>query len=511
MIPQIAKAMSKGFSANQIVNFLLRKFPNHKDAIEKALAAGFTADQVIRYLSRDSGQKLEEPEINTSYSRMRDKDIKRKETSQNAVLGGLGALGAAPFALNALAGMNAPNTAMAMQHAMPNQIKAMTPALTGQSPQQMLQQLPSQPPISPTPQAPIAPSPVGQAPTVAQPPITPQAINPQRDIKKSVDILQNLGEVERVKNLINGGLPTKDIAGVLKAIMPKDKYKVLESQEGGVEALIDDLQQSLQATEQVSSEAIIQPPIENQELTPQETAIEQAEIAPEEIEPPKPIAKNDVVSSPDGIGTVKEIRNGQAIVEVDGKLKKVDESDLEPPAFTDNEIADAYDNLMAKIPEPERSAFISWAGYDENTRILGYIPRGGKYEELTDITPEEAELIRTGKGVARTSGERTEGIWVVGGDTRGLISQIQHDRRRVREAQEAKQLKLGLELPKKEKEERGGMKPLFDEMAYAREKSEARKKKAALEAREAKKKAKEEEKARLKREKDEAKKRKKQA
>ena len=60
---------------------------------------------------------------------------------------------------------------------------------------------------------------------------------------------------------------------------------------------------------------------------------------------------------------------------------------------------------------------------------------------------------------------------MVGEDTRGgLISQIIWDRKHKKEAEEKKQLTLGLELPKKEKEDKG-MKPIFDEMKYAREKS----------------------------------------
>ncbi len=210
------------------------------------------------------------------------------------------------------------------------------------------------------------------------------------------------------------------------------------------------------------------------------------------------IEKNSIVSSPEGVGEIKEIRNGQALVEIDGKLHKVKEEDLEPPLYSDDEIADAYDNLMAKIPEKERSGFISWAGYDENTNELGFIPRGGKYEVITDISPEEAKMIKEGTGTARTNGEVREGLWIAGGETRGgVISQIIHDRRRKREAEEKKQGKFDFNLLKPEKEDRG-MKPQFDEMAYARNLSRAREKKA-----------KDEERARKKKEKDEAKKRKK--
>jgi hypothetical protein len=206
------------------------------------------------------------------------------------------------------------------------------------------------------------------------------------------------------------------------------------------------------------------------------------------------------VSSPNGLGILKELRSGQALVEVEGKIQKVKEEDLEPPLYTDDEIADTYEDLMAKIPEEHKSGFISWAGYDDGRNVLGFIPRGGKYEELSNITPEEARMIKEGKGVARTTGETREGLWIVGEDTRGgVISQIIHDRRKKHKAEEEKQGKFALNLPKREKEDKG-MKPLFDEMAYARELSRERERKKKLA-----------EKERLKKEKDEAKKRAKQA
>ena len=212
----------------------------------------------------------------------------------------------------------------------------------------------------------------------------------------------------------------------------------------------------------------------------------------------KPIGKSTIVSTPQGEGEVKSISNGKAIVEIDGKAHKIDEKDLEPSIYTDDDVADAYDRIMAVIPEEHRSGFIQWAGYDEDRNVLGFIPRGGKYEEITNITPDEAKRVKEGKGVARTTGENREGLWVAGEDTRGgIISQIIWDRRKKNKAEEEKQLSFDLNMSKPEKQDRG-MKPLFDEMGYAREKSREREKAKKLAERE-----------RKKREKDEAKKRKK--
>ena len=227
--------------------------------------------------------------------------------------------------------------------------------------------------------------------------------------------------------------------------------------------------------------------IEKQAGMPFEQVVEQHKaFKPPEPEAPK-IAKNSSVIAPQGVGEVKEIRGENAIVEVDGKKHKVPVEELEAPAFTDEEVADKYDALFAAIPESERSGFISWSGYDENLNKLGFIPRGGKYEELFDITPEEAQQIKEGTGTARTSGEVREGLWVAGEETRGgVISQIIDKRKKQAQALEERQLKL-FPLPKAEKQDRG-MKPIFDELAYARAKSQEREKRLKAEER-AKKKA----------------------
>lgn len=266
----------------------------------------------------------------------------------------------------------------------------------------------------------------------------------------------------------------------------------------------EDLAKQLAKSYEGISQQLTNPEMQT-ELQPNDENIPEAkEMIEEPTEEAKPIQKHETVSTPHGIGEVKSIKEKSALVEIDGKLHKVGIEELERPLFTDDDVADAYDDLMAKIPEEHRSGFISWAGYDEDKNEIGFIPRGGKYEVLTNITPEEAKKIKEGKGIARTTGTNREGLWVQGEDTRGgVISQIIHDRRKSNKKEEDKQLKLDFNLPKREKEDRG-MKPIFDEMAHARGLSQERDKKKALEAREKKKREKE----RLKREENEAKKRK---
>lgn len=510
MYAQIAKAISSGFTSRQIIDHLLKKFPDQSSKIKDALAAGFTVDQVVTYLGggKKALNRMSLPQetstgVNTEFAKTQQKDINRSQMQNKYAM----AAGSA-----AVGGLGAGMATKALSRALPTNLLEY-----GQNTLQQPQSNPltSQSPMGPGPTSPgvqVLGTPKPNAPpqqmpgteSIPQPQSSAQPILPQRDIKKSVDLIKNIGEEQRVKNLIDGGLPPKDIAGVLRKLLGKDKLQALEASEGGLEAAIEDYAQSTQ--QQPQELAPMESP--SQELDAGQPGIEEItqEIAPQElnlpeetIEPSKPIEKNQTVVTPHGIGEVKEIRNGKAVVEVDGKKHQVNEADLQPTTYTDEDIADTYDKMMGMIPESERSGFISWAGYDENRKVLGYIPRGGNYEELSNITPEEAEIIKTGKGIARTSGKNTEGMWVVGGDTRGLISQIQHDRRRKRESEEKKQLKL-FDIPKPEKQDRG-MKPLYDEMAYPRGLSEARIKKAKDEARAKKKQEKEDEKERIKRKK----------
>lgn len=503
----IFQALNSGYPPQQILGFLSKAFPQLAPQISKATSAGYSAQKILGFLSKtvrnDIRPGMSETEIHSANKRH------DAQLTKNGLMAVGGAI-AAPIAGQVLGN--------ALQRALPSSLQAgsalaqsppspTTPNIPGLNISPSANQQPGNPAgnnaiqLVLSQQTPITPPQSAGAPNIPQPPVSAQPLNPQRDIKKSVDILKNLGFEANVKNMLEGGLPPKDIAAALKTMMPKDKFKALEAQQGGIEGVINDY---AEATQQQPQElAPVEPT--SQELDEGKQAIEKAQEAIE----PKPITKNSIVASPQGVGEVKEIRNGKAIIEVDGKLHKVDEKDLESPAFSDEDVADAYDNLMAKIQEEHKSGFISWAGYDEDRNVIGFIPRGGKYEELSDISPMEAQIIKDGVGTARTSGETREGLWVVGEDTRGgLISQIIHDRRRKREAEEKKQGKFAFELPKKEKEDKG-MKPIFDEMAHARGLSQARDKAKKDKERAEKKAQKELEKARLKKVKDEAKKRKK--
>lgn len=469
MLSQISKALETGFTEDQVLDFVVKKFPKFASKIMGAKSAGFNGRQILNTLLGQKKERENNDQPRTEYEGTINKDKAEQNSRQNQ------AVAAGTLAATSLA---APIAASALQRAIPSSLQSLLPAMTASTTGQ--NQLAN--PIDNTSQQP--PLDLGNAN-----PTQPINIEQPKENSNKLDRLWTGFEKGRDKGF------DFDSDGFLKIAKRMKSTGEIKSRE--------DFEKFYNLFEQKKNEGKDLPAAlkeasaeyDGQKLAPsikEDSEIEKA------IEKPQPIQKSNIVSSPQGLGTVKEIRNGQALVEVDGKLHKVQEEDLEPSLYSEDEVADVYEKLMDMIPETHRSGFIQWAGYDEDKNELGFIPRSGKYEVLTDITPEEAQMIKEGKGTARTSGKNMEGLWVVGEDTRGgIISQIIHDRRKKNESNAKNQLKFDLDTGKPEKQDRG-MKPIFDEISYPRDIAHARERKKKLEDRE-----------RKKREKDEAKKRKK--
>lgn len=303
MIAQIAKALSSGFTSKQVIDYILKKFPNHSDKIKNAMTAGFTTDQILKFLSggRKALASIEsnEKEGATEFQQTRNRDIGRREkiNERGAQAGAL--LGTS---------IAAPMAASALKHALPTNLSSMIPALTGQSPQQTQQTQSSQPPNSPVNPAPanIPQPPVNQsAPIVAQ----PSNIQQSKGISNPKEYLEKKGVLQAVNESLKRGNNPEQVAAEL-GIKRSGNTKIDP--------------ELLQNIEEYAKTA--------QEQPQERTAMEPSSQKPDEVQPkaetPK-IEKNSVVSSPQGVGEVKEIRNGQAIVDVDGKLHKVKEEELE--------------------------------------------------------------------------------------------------------------------------------------------------------------------------------------
>ena len=444
MILQITKALSRGFTSKQIIDYLLKKFPNHSDKIKEALAAGFTVDQVVKYLG--GGKKAlnqmapissTETGVNSEFAQIRQKQTEKNKAENQVVTAGAAGL--------AGAGLGASMASSALTRAVPSNLLGYIPGtrpgpqsnpLTSQSP---MGPGPNSPGINVMPQAPKPPMAASpNQPTPQSIPRPPQPIQPQRDVNKSVDIIKSTGHEATVKNLLEGGLSPTDIKDTLGQIMGKKKLKELEKETGGIEQAIEDyastIVQKLQETPLETAE--IPNEQSTTDLLPKPTEFVEEPI---EEEKPKPIAKKETVATPQGIGQIKEIRNGKALVEVDGKLHKVEESDLVQSPLPMEELADLHDNLIKGIEQhtgKEVSKNVEWAGYDPKLNELAYKPwsGGGKVYIYSDISPEDKDELLSILAERKTSGSNYIGAWEkdtkspIGNRMHALIMRLQKER-----------------------------------------------------------------------------------
>jgi hypothetical protein len=319
MIPQISSALSNGFTTKQVIDFLLKKFPQHSEKIKSAMAAGFTTDQVIKFLSGGKKEMSEETSNQTEHEQTRGVYTKQRENVNKAgvAVAGLGA--------TALA---APMAAQALKRAIPQNLLGSIP-----QPSQQAQATSPEITASQTQQPPVS------QPNIAQPqqPIQPEV--------KSIDVgglLNKSGLKKHVDDLSKRIKDPKQIAAVLYSKYP-DEMKAFQKESGkNMEDAIGDY---LSSNPMQSSAN----PVKLDEKLPKNEEI----LQEQEKKPPK-IEKSSIVASPNGIGTVKEVRNGNALIDVDGKLHKVKEEELESEP---EEVKNAkFDFDLNSIPEDLRSA-----------------------------------------------------------------------------------------------------------------------------------------------------------
>lgn len=430
----ILGALGAGYSSTQVLRYLAQHNPRLSQQITAALNAGHTIDHVMNFLTRNQKrmgnllpEKEKKPKSNNLY--------KTAQSSIHPSLKGMASAG--------ILAAGAVGAGYALKHALPTNLIA--PGMQGNIPQvpnvpnQPIPGAPNQPQatgmLGLNPQAgqqtpPQTSHPPVNAPTIPQTQQITQPINAQRDIQKNIDIIKNVGADVQVKNLIEGGLPTQDIAGALRKILPKEKVKALESAEGGLEQAIEDMRQS--PKEEMKN-------VEETQIAPQELQNMEPEI--QELDVPEETPKIDVksiVGTPNGIGEVKAIRNGKTIVEVDGKRHQINENELIASPLSEKDLADLYDDVISRIEKEtgqQVSRNVDWAGYDPKTKELAYKPHGSDrmwtYDDLTQEDVDELTNLLTQR---KTTGENYIGAWEsgstspIGAALSKLIQRLQKER-----------------------------------------------------------------------------------
>ena len=391
MIPLINQAMMLGFSANQILKYISGKVPKLKQGMESARASGFDDERILKFLSQKvpTSRHGSEKQLNANDRYMSSVGYKTKEereASKSRTLQGI--IGAGSAALSTYA----------LSRALPSSVSSLVSAVSG-APQQN-QTLPTSPASTPELQNQKNQNIPALQPPVEQPNIQQQQALPQPELN-TIDpegYLTKLGVLDKVKGFLKNGNPPEAIAAAIG----------LQNKKGGVIGKVDpELLSNIQAYAQKqpsideTGQAVTKPPPDP--LTAPESTV-------------KP-SKGQIVETPDGIGEVREIRNGKALVEVDGKMRKMLEEELMEPGLPQKDLADLHDELIKGIKTytgKEVSRHVEWAGYDPEHKELVYRPWGDKEYVYDNIDPEDVEMLTNLLTQRKTTGENYIGSWEAG-------------------------------------------------------------------------------------------------
>lgn len=434
-------ALGSGISASKILDYLIKKAPQLSPKISQALSAGFSAEKIIEFFSRDKEFEKLKDYMQREYSLennanplVQAENIRGKNLAedlgtqlQNKVPGIVGTA--------AVAG-----GAYALSRAIPMGIQALG-ALNPQT--ASTQTLPQTPSI---PQTPVPPS----APQAQQVPNIQQPVNLKQVLDKYPGFVSKIEELRKGSSNNPAGNDAVSIAAYFQSVHPKET-KILEKEAGmPIEEIVEryflnnsnPVNGTPQEQQSTSQEMVALPGetasqvqrrlklnypdavrLVEKASTPtlnQENKTENVEIPQiEEKKSPK-IEKSSTVISPNGVGQVKEIRNGKALIEVDGKKHQVDEEDLIASPIPEKELADLYDEMIQGIEKEtgqEVSRNVEWAGYDPVNNALGYRPHGAGMYVYEDISPEDKELLTSMLVQRKSTGRNFIGAWKKGTDS----------------------------------------------------------------------------------------------
>lgn len=430
----IFQALSQGHDAEKILKYLAKSIPSMAAPIAKATSSGYSANQILGFFTKnfdvEDRRGMSESQrhaANTRADAERTKyGLKMAASAIATPLAARAAAGALsralPASLQSAASQSPGTGSMTKQYGSPGGTR--TSAGTQVSP-------PVPSPVQ-TPNAPSQPPASAQIPNVSalNVPQTP----PQQQSKGKVSQIFDSNPIlsSKVHDLAQKNGPEAIKAYFMK-FAPKQVSKI--EKEAGMpfeNAVREYLKGSAEenapgnlATNELPIPIPTGEKLQESELSPilpeesQEFA-EKPEGKPHEMEEMEPelgkIEKKATVISPVGVGEVKEIRNGKALIEVDGKKHQVNENELEGEP---TDIAELYDNLLKAIPDEYKSRVVNFAGYDEEHNELLFRPHGGSAYVYKDIPESFANELKNRMHKAKTTGKNSYGMWYEGDQSYG--------------------------------------------------------------------------------------------
>lgn len=403
MIPQISSALSKGFNSKQILDYLIKKFPQYSGRIKDAMAAGFTVDQVLKFISggKKALAQIEKPNSEgiTEQQQMQNRNrSRREEVNKRAIQGAV--LAATPMA-SSLA-------SAALSRALPHSISHVLPdALSSALPTELNQNMP------PEQQSQGLLQEVTNQSFPLQPPANPVAAS----IPEPVNIEQPKEKTSITEKLWNDlDKPTKKSFGFESDAFLKIARRMKST--GEIKSK-EDFEKFFNIFDQKKNEGKNLP----QALKEASNEFDQQKLGGESQSLPKSTKLVDkpseftIVASPEGFGEIKTSRNGKAIIEVEGKKHQVDESKLlKPPKEA---AVEALELIKSFTPEQHRSTHHMLNAYEPESKQGFFVFHNGAAYVVDDISEEEYKELSEEIEQAKTTGESIIGKYAAGEGSRG--------------------------------------------------------------------------------------------
>ncbi len=415
----VVQGLAAGYSAQQIIGFLSKAFPALVPKIAQAKRAGHSVEQVLGFLSKtmetDYPKDMSQPEIHAANAKKEEILTKHGLKLAATALAGSQALPAAQAALGRFipgAAPQVPQVPNAPISPHPGANRALTHALPAPlSPG-------NAPPSGGNLQSPISPSVIGTQPQTQplnnpissqQPPpvsVTPTtlphtqgATQPEVKPINAIEILSKHGSKEKVDELIKSGNGVEQVSGFFKKFHPEIVKQIEKDSGKPLQDVIGEYASTANQVEPKEGALPINSVSTDKKIEPSTGVYENA-------------LKNDIsegsfVSTPEGVGEVRAIRGGQAIVDVDGKKQKIslDQLEQEPEEIKELDLDSAVEDYLSRIPEGQKSSVIDVSLYDPETQELQIrFPDGNQW--VYGPMPEEVfERINSMTGIPVSSGE----------------------------------------------------------------------------------------------------------
>ena len=402
----IKDALSAGYTAEQILKYLSKAFPDLGEGIKNALSLGKPVEEILKYVSKiqpKEAQKMQQ-------SRQQNPHLRAKQSYQDysgvsdLVKGGanLAVLGAGAYGL--ARGLPAlARTGIGQNLLSKFKLGQKTPTLDPfqgstepniQSPD-MQQQSGSQQSYKTTPSQ----TPLDQKlfPRTGYQPEAP--INQYRAESKKVaeGIISELGIDKTLKNVSTEGKNLEQISKDVLSSMSEKQKKQYEAKRNAGEA-----KPMVALLKDYFGQAEGETGLETPEKGVKETLANMPQPEPERLE------KGAIAALPNGLtGEVKSIRNGEALIEDEGKLHKVKAKDLQMP---DEHIATTVARLL-EIPEVDKSSVLNYWAYDPDDNELFIMYHNGETYRYKEVDPGLVKELEEAAATPKTQGENAFGAW----------------------------------------------------------------------------------------------------